>query len=250
MTYSILARDTETGEIGIAVASRFFACGGAVPYVGARAAVATQAFVNPLWGVEGRARLSGGAAADDVLADFRARDAGAALRQAHLMDTGGRFAAHTGADCTDWAGHLIRDDHSVAGNMLTGPEVIEETSRIFAETEGPLARRLLVAMKAGEDAGGDKRGRQAAGLVIHRGQDYPHLSLRVDDDGDPLAELDRLLSVAEERYLMVAETFPTADNFSGLVDRAPVDAAIAAAEERRRASGRASASRATAGDAG
>ncbi len=248
MTYSILATDPATGEIGIAVASRFFACGAAVPYVGARAAVATQAFVNPLWGVEGLALLAEGRSAEEVLETFKSRDAGEALRQAHVMDAQGRLAAHTGADCTDWAGHLIRDDHSVAGNMLTGPEVIEETSRAFAETSGPLARRLLAAMKAGEAAGGDKRGRQAAGLVIHRGQDYAHLSLRVDDDADPLAELERLLDVAGERYLMVAETFPTADNFSGMVDRRPIDAAIAEAEERRRQEGRSTASRAMSKD--
>ncbi|MGR3453741.1 DUF1028 domain-containing protein [Pseudooceanicola sp.] len=245
MTWSIIARDEATGEIGLAVASRFFACGAAVPYVGANAAVATQAFVNPLWGVEGLARLKAGEAAQAVLDDVRTRDAGQALRQAHMLDAQGAFAAHTGADCTDWCGHLIRDDHSVAGNMLTGPEVIEETSRAFAAATGTLAERLLAAMRAGEAAGGDKRGRQAAGLTIHRGEDYAHLSLRVDDHDDPLAELGRLLEVAGERYLMVAETFPTAGNFSGTTDRGPIDAAIAAAEDKRRAEGRPSASRAT-----
>lgn len=249
MTWSIVARDERTGEIGIAVASRFFACGAAVPYVGANAAVATQAFVNPLWGVEGLARLKAGEAAQAVLEDFRARDGGQALRQSHMADSHGAFAAHTGDDCTPWCGHLIRSDHSVAGNMLAGPEVIEETSRTFAETQGPLANRLLAAMQAGEAAGGDKRGRQAAGLTIHRGQDYAHLSLRVDDHDDPLTELARLLEVAGERYLMVAETFPTADNFSGTTDRRHIDAAIAAAEDQRRAEGRPSASRATSTEA-
>ncbi|WP_375687718.1 DUF1028 domain-containing protein [Pseudooceanicola sp. LIPI14-2-Ac024] len=245
MTWSIIARDDTTGEIGIAVASRFFACGAAVPYVGARAAVATQAFVNPLWGVEGLARLQGGEKADAVIADFRARDAGQALRQAHMMDAAGNFAAHTGADCTDWCGHLVRGDHSVAGNMLTGPEVIEETARVFAASRGTLAERLLAAMHAGEAAGGDKRGRQAAGLTIHRGEAYAHLSLRVDDHDDPLGELSRLLDVAGERYLMVAETFPTSGNFSGTTDRRQIDAAIVAADAARRAAGRPSASRAT-----
>jgi len=249
MTWSIVARDDSTGEIGLAVASRFFACGAAVPYVGANAAVATQAFVNPLWGVEGLARLKQGEAAEAVIDDFRARDGGQALRQAHMMDSHGAFAAHTGADCTPWCGHLIRADHSVAGNMLTGPEVIEETSRVFAETHGTLAERLVAAMLAGEAAGGDKRGKQAAGLTIHRGQDYAHLSLRVDDHDVPLNELARLLDVARERYLMVAETFPTAGNFSGTTDRRHIDEAIAAADAKRRAEGRPSASRATSTEA-
>ena len=100
-------------------------------------------------------------------------------------------------------------------------------------------------MRAGEEAGGDKRGRQAAGLVIHRGQDHAYLDLRVDDHGDPLGELDRLLEVAGERYLHVAEAMPSLDNFSGTSDRAPIDAAIARAEEARKAAGKASRSLAT-----
>ncbi|KAF0676073.1 DUF1028 domain-containing protein [Profundibacterium mesophilum] len=245
MTYSIIAHDRATGEIGIAVASRFFACGGAVPYVGARCAVATQAFVNPLWGSQGRARLAGGESAEDVLADLVARDEGRAARQCHMMDAQGRFTAHTGADCIDWAGHLVGERHSVAGNMLTGPEVVRACFDAYAGAQGSMAERLLAAMEAGEAAGGDKRGRQAAGLTIHRGEDYAYLSLRVDDDADPLAELRRLLDVAGERYLHVAEAMPTAANFSGIVDRGPIDRAIADAEERRIAAGRPSQSRAT-----
>lgn len=233
VTYSIIARDGATGETGIAVASRFFACGALVPWLGRGVAVATQAFVNPLWGAEGIDRLEAGEAADAVLADLVARDAGQAQRQAHMMDATGRFAAHTGTDCIDWAGHQIGQDHSVAGNMLAGPAVIAETSRAFSAATGPLVQRLLAAMQAGEAAGGDKRGRQAAAIIVHRGERYPFLDLRVDDHGDPLAELARLLDVAAERYLHVAAIMPTEARFSGRPDRTAVDAAIAEAELRR-----------------
>lgn len=246
MTYSLIARDDRTGEIGIAVASRFFACGAAVPYVGRRVAVATQSFVNPLWGTEGRARLEAGETAEELLAEFADRDAGAPSRQCHMMDSAGNFAAFTGAKCVDWAGHRAGRRHSVAGNMLTGPEVVAATFDAFdAASDLPLAQRMLAAMDAGERAGGDKRGRQAAGLVIHRGEDHAFLDIRADDHADPLAELHRLLDVAGERYLHVANAMPTRANFSGSPDRAPIDAAIAEAERNRRAEGRASRSLAT-----
>ena len=237
MTYSLIAKDPDTGAIGIAVASRFFACGSLVPNVGPDAAFATQAFVNPLWGVEGLARLQAGEGAQAVLDDLASRDRGQRQRQAHAMDRDGRVAAHTGEDCVDWAGHLTGEGFSVAGNMLAGAAVIEETARAYAErADLEFPDRMLAAMQAGEDAGGDKRGRQAAGLLIHRGEAYPWLDLRVDDDADPLAELRRLLSVARERYLFVAEIMPTAENFSGTPDRSDIDRRIAEADAARTAS--------------
>ncbi|SFT86480.1 DUF1028 domain-containing protein [Sedimentitalea nanhaiensis] len=241
MTWSIIARDPADGAIGIAVASRFFACGAAVPYVGRRSAVASQAFCNPVWGTEGRNRLEAGEEARTVLDDLVARDAGQAIRQCHMMDASGRFAAHTGSGCTDWAGHLIGDGFCVAGNMLTGSEVIEATAAAFAaHSELPFAHRLLAAMHAGEDAGGDKRGKQAAGLTIHRGQAHPWLDLRADDHGDPLTELDRLLDVAGERYLFVADEMPTAERFSGLPTRTELDTRIDSEQKRRQQAGQAS----------
>ncbi|MGJ8546201.1 MAG: DUF1028 domain-containing protein [Sulfitobacter sp.] len=238
MTYSLIARSPESGEIGIIVASRFFACGAAVPYVGKRVAVATQAFVNPLWGTQGRKRLEAGEPASDLLAEFASQDGGSAIRQCHMMDAAGNFAAHTGADCVDWAGHKTGAFHSVAGNMLAGSAVVQDTFDAYAEADHlPMAERLLYAMGAGEAAGGDRRGRQAAGMVIHRGEEHAFLDLRADDHADPLAELSRLLDVAGERYLHVAEAMPSAQNFSGLTDRAPIDAAILAAEAERKAKG-------------
>ena len=247
MTYSIVARDPETGMLGVAVASRFFAVGAVVPHVrGGKGAVATQAFVNPLWGLEGADRLAAGESAEAVIADLASRDAGQAQRQAHMIDAAGRSAAHTGAECIDWCGHLIGEGVSVAGNMLAGPEVIADTLTAFEDgADQPFAGRLLRAMRAGEDAGGDKRGRQSACLVIHRDQDYPWLSLRADDHGDPLSELDRLLAVAGERFLHVAEIMPTRENFSGTPDRSGIDAAIREAERRRIEDGLSSASFAT-----
>ncbi len=239
MTYSIVARDPETGHLAVAVASRFFAVGALVPHIrGGKCAVATQAFINPMLGVEGAARLAQGETADAVLHDMIARDDGRLQRQIHLIDSAGQSAAHTGDACVDWAGHAIGDGVSVAGNMLAGPQVIADTLSAYqSNMDMPFAERLLTAMEAGAAAGGDKRGTQSAALRIHRKDDYPWLDIRADDHPDPLAELRRLLDVAGERFLHVADVMPTADNFSGLADRSGIDAAIAAEEARRKASG-------------
>ncbi len=231
MTFSIVARDPATGDVGIAVASRFFAVGAVVPHVRHNSAVATQAYVNPMWGIEGVARLANREPAEAVLSDFVARDPGQHERQAHMIDADGRSAGHTGAGCVDWAGHTLAEGVSVAGNMLAGPEVVARTLECYLDNPGiELAERLLVAMEAGEAAGGDKRGRQSASLRTHRRQDYPHYDLRVDDHADPLAELRRLKAVAEERYIIFAETFGTSDRFAGTVERAGVDQALAEKE--------------------
>jgi uncharacterized Ntn-hydrolase superfamily protein len=246
MTYSIVARDPETTEFGIAVASRFFACGSLVPHVCATAAFASQALVSPLWGIEGLARLAGGAQPADILADLVARDQGQVSRQAHMIAPDGVIAQHTGADCVPWAGHAQAENVSVAGNMLAGPEVVADTLAAWLDNAGlPFAERLVVAMEAGERAGGDKRGKQAAALVIHSGQPYPSLDLRVDDHNDPLAELRRLMAVAEERYMVFRSSMPTVEDFSGMVDRAPLDAAIIANEKERAEKGIVSQSLAT-----
>jgi uncharacterized Ntn-hydrolase superfamily protein len=246
MTWSILARDPATGEMAVAVASRFFAVGAIIPHMrDSRAAVATQAFVSPLWGVEGADRIARGEAPAAVLADLQSRDSGQHLRQWHGMGADGVAAAHTGAGCVDWAGHVAAPNVSVAGNMLAGPQVIEASRDAFLASEGEaLGERMLLAMEAGEKAGGDKRGRQSACLRIHRGEVYPWLDLRADDHAAPLVELRRLWTVAHERFVHFATGMGTAENFSGTADRAPITAMIEAAEAERRATGRASASRA------
>ena len=247
MTYSIVACDPDTGHLAVAVASRFFAVGALVPHIrGGTCAIATQAFINPMLGLEGAARMAQGETAADVLSDMIARDGGRLQRQVHMIDSRGRSIAHTGADCIDWAGHVVEDGVSVAGNMLAGPQVIAQTLAAYrANMMLPFADRLLSAMEAGAAAGGDKRGTQSAALCIHHTEDYPWLDIRADDHPDPLAELRRLLDVAGERFLHVAEVMPTAANFSGLTDRSSIDAAITADEARRKAEGRPSRSFAT-----
>jgi uncharacterized Ntn-hydrolase superfamily protein len=247
MTYSIVARDRDTGQYGVAVASRFFAVGALVPHIrGGRCAVATQAFVSPIWGLEAADRMAAGEAGAEVLADLIARDGGQAIRQIHMIDATGKVAAHTGANCVDWCGHVAGDGVSVAGNMLVGAAVVAVTLATYqAHMHLPFAERLMTAMEAGAAAGGDKRGTQSAALVIHRTEDYPWISIRADDHPDPLAELRRLFDVAQERFVHVADAMPTRANFSGTTDRTALDAAIAAEEAKRRAQGHKSQSFAT-----
>ncbi|KAF0125059.1 MAG: Isoleucyl-tRNA synthetase [Xanthobacteraceae bacterium] len=234
MTWSIIARDEPTGAIGIAVATRFFAVGALLPHIDpAAGAVATQALINPTYGPRGLRLLREGVPADEVVRFLTASDAGESQRQLHVMDKAGRFAAHTGSGCVDWCGHAVHDGFSVAGNMLAGPDVIAETARAFRNGKAlPFARRLITALKAGEAAGGDKRGKQSASLLIHEGEEYPSLSLRVDDHADPLAELERLETVSRERFVHFARFFATKDDPSGTYDRAVINAAIEAAVAR------------------
>ncbi len=251
MTWSIVARDPQTGHLGIAVASRFFAVGCAVPHIKGRVgAIATQAFVSPLYGTDGLKLLEEGKSPEEIIETLTARDDGRRQRQFHLIDASGRNAAYTGEICVDWAGHLVEDNISVAGNMLAGPQVIAETLRVYKEkaAEGaPLAERLLAAMDAGEAAGGDKRGKQSAAMVIYRDQDYAWLRIHADDHSDPLMELRRLYAVAQERFLHVAETMPTRENPHGMIDRRIIDQRIAEFEAAREREGRPSASFATPG---
>src|SRR5262249_42550899 len=164
MTWSIIARDKATGCFGIAVATRFFAVGARVPFIAAGVgAIATQALVNPFYGTNGLRLLRDGMTADAVANALVATDDGRDHRQIHVMDAGGRIAGHTGAACVDWAGHLAGDGFSVAGNMLAGAQVLDETVAAYVAGGGtPFPRRLIVAMLAGEAAGGDKRGKQSA----------------------------------------------------------------------------------------
>ena len=229
MTWSIIARDKATGRTGVIVATKFFAVGTRVPHIKTGVgAVASQAFVNPFYGPQGLALLQAGASPEDVVRLLTKADEGRDHRQLHVMDRDGRFAAYTGANCVDWCGHSAHDGFSVAGNMLAGPEVIAETARIYdASMHLPFARRLIAAMNAGEAAGGDKRGKQSAALLIHDDQDYSLLDLRVDDHSEPLVELGRLAAIARERWVHFRRFMPSRENPSGLVDRTTLDAQIA-----------------------
>ncbi len=229
MTWSIIARDKHAGRVGIAVASRFFAVGALVPHIESDVgAIATQAFINPHYGLQGLALLRKGHGAAETVEELTRADAGCHNRQLHAMDRTGRFAAFTGADCIDWCGHETRETFSVAGNMLAGPAVIAETIRAYEATAAlPFARRLLAAMQAGEAAGGDKRGRQSAALLIHDGEDYPLYDLRVDDHPDPLHELARLEEVARQRWVHFRRHMPNKRDAGGLKDRSGLEDLIA-----------------------
>jgi uncharacterized Ntn-hydrolase superfamily protein len=228
MTWSIIFHERDSGRIAIAVATKFFAVGARVPHVEPRkGAICTQALMNPLYGPHGLRLIREGVAAADVVRILVTPDAGREHRQLHVMGADGKFAAHTGAECVPWCGHWIGEDMSVAGNMLAGPQVISETVRFFRENASvPLPRRLIGAMKAGEKAGGDKRGKQSAALVVYGNQDYSELDLRVDDHIEPLLELARLESVSRERWTHFRDFIPTRENPAGIFDRAAIDAGI------------------------
>ena len=239
MTWSILARDAQ-GRLGVAIASRFFAVGALTVHtrrgVGA---LATQALMNPLYGTAGLDLLSAGRSAAEVVSALTAADAGREQRQLHVLPALGPAAAHTGSACIDWCGHQLFEHFSVAGNMLAGPQVLEATAQAYLTADGaPLAERLLAAMAAGEAAGGDKRGKQAAALRIHSDEDYPQLDIRVDDHAEPIVELQRLYARSLERYQPFIACLAGRHDPVGLVDRAEIEARIerfhATAHERVR----------------
>ena len=229
MTWSIVARDEATGLLAIAVSTCAFAVGARVPFIETgTGAIATQAFVNPYYGYRGLEMLRTGMAAAEIVRQLTDADEGRAQRQLHLVDRAGQFAAYTGAECVPWCGHLVRNGFSVAGNMLAGGQVIEETARVFeASQDLPMARRLLAALLAGEAAGGDKRGKQSAAILIHDAEEYPFLDIRVDDHQDPLAELSRLEEVSRGRFLHYRKFMPSRANPWGIIDRTEIERRIA-----------------------
>ena len=202
MTFSIVARDPATGDLGVAVASKFLAVGSVVPWARAGAgAIATQALANVRYGPDGLAALAAGGGAVGVLRGLTDADEGRSDRQAGIVDAHGGAATYTGSGCLTWAGGLTGDAVAVQGNILTGPEVVEATLAAYTAAEGPFPDRLLDALLAGDRAGGDARGRQSAALLVVRegagygGADDRWLDLRVDDHADPVPELQRVLGM-------------------------------------------------------
>ncbi|BBK34948.1 pilus assembly protein [Allostella sp. ATCC 35155] len=232
MTWSIVARDPEAGAFAVAITTRAFAVGARCPFAeSAVGALSTQALSNPFFGRRGLTLLREGVPAADVVRLLTLGDTGREHRQVHAIDRHGATAAWTGVDCIPWCGHATDDDVSVAGNMLSGPEVVAETMRVYrAGRTLPLADRLLRALEAGQAAGGDKRGRQSAALLIFSGEEYAHLDLRVDDHPDPLVELRRLYQVSEGRYAVMRRFTPSRANPAGITDWALIEAAVAEAE--------------------
>ena len=228
MTYSILVHDPETRAFGAAVASRFFAVGALCTHAeGGVGALSTQALVNPMYGPDGMALLRDGLAAQTVVDRLVAPDPGQWQRQLHVIDAAGRVAQHTGPGCVTWAGQRHDVNVSVAGNMLAGPAVLDAMLAGFADATGPLALRLIAALQAGEDAGGDKRGRQSAAVRVHFDGPVADLDIRADDHPDPLAELRRLHGVSLERFAAFRRIMAGPNTGWGVLDRGEIDTAVA-----------------------
>lgn len=216
MTFSIVARCPRTGMLGVASSSKALAAGSMVPYCRAGVgAIASQSFVNPYLGIDGLTLLEQGLAAERALERLIDNDAGREVRQLAIVDKDGRTAAHTGDRCIKWAGSVDGAGYVCLGNILVREEVVKAMADAFERSVGEeLPERLLRALEAGQEAGGDRRGRQSACLYVVATEEYPYVDLRVDDHSDPIPELRRIFAVfqmEEEPYMDLA---PTRENFT------------------------------------
>ena len=230
MTYSIVARDAVTGEMGVAVQTRWFNVGSGVPWAEAGVgAVATQSITEKSYGPLGLALMREGASAPMALEALLANDANREVRQVGMVDATGRSAAFTGERCVPAAGHLTADDLSIQANMMERPTVWPAMAEAYRSTEGPLADRLVAALRAAEAEGGDMRGRQSAALVVVPASGpawATRYDLRVDDHRAPLDELARLLRLAR-----AYEAFDRADTAAAAGDLAASAAELRLAHE-------------------
>ncbi len=207
-TFSIVAFDPKTKDLGVAVESRFVAVGSVVPWAEAGVgAVATQSFANTAYGPRGLALLRKGVHPKDVIRRLTGKDGVAAQRQVGVVDARGRAASFTGEECFEWAGHVEGRDYACQGNILAGEAVVKGMARAFESSEGDLPVRLLAALRAGQRAGGDKRGQQSAALVVVRakggygGLNDRWIDVRVDDHPAPIEELTRVFNVYDVTLL-------------------------------------------------
>lgn len=233
-TFSIIARDPATGELGMGVQSKSLGVGArTITAIGGFVVMAHQATSNPIYGVLGVDLLRAGMTPQQALDHVLRADEGRENRQVSILDMQGRTAAFTGNSPQDWKGHRCGTDYCAQGNILVGPEVVDAIARSFESSKGPLAERLLTALDAAQTAGGDRRGRQSAALVVAKplagaaGFGDRPVDLRVDDHGVPLVELRRLLNKLRSGA-MVTES--TAKLRAGDVPSA-VTAATAASEK-------------------
>lgn len=201
-TYSIVARDPETGEMGVAVQSHWFSVGSIVSWGEAGVGViATQSFVNPSFGQRGLEMLKQGMTAQEFVDLLIASDEGRDFRQLAIVDAKGNSAAYTGSKCIPEAGHIVGDNYSVQANLMLSNLVWSEMSKAFESTDGPLAERLVAALEAAENVGGDIRGKQSAAILVVKGEatgklwEDRYIDLRVEDNPDPISEIKRLLKV-------------------------------------------------------
>ncbi|MBD3348252.1 MAG: DUF1028 domain-containing protein [Candidatus Eisenbacteria bacterium] len=209
-TFSIVGYDPDTGDLGVAVQSRFFAVGAAVPFARSDVgAIATQAMGNMSYGPRGLDMLELGVSPEHVLETLLGSDPDSAHRQVGIVDSNGRSAAHTGSECMSWAGHRVGENYSVQGNILVSAETVDAMARAFEETDGILGERLMRAIEEGQQAGGDSRGVQSAAmLIVREGGGYGGLSdrycdLRVDDHEDPIGELRRIFDMWKKDALIM-----------------------------------------------
>jgi len=207
-TFSIVARDPAAGELGVAVASRYFAVGAVVPWAKAGVgAVATQSFVNPAFGPRGLDLLARGMNPGQTLKALLASDDDPNGRQVGIVSANGESVTYSGPKCNPWAGGRHGPNYAIQGNILTGEAVVDAMEKAFLETKGTLAVRMYAALLAGDSKGGDSRGRQSAALIVVKegagagGYDDRAIDIRVDDNPDPFRELGRLLTLAETNYL-------------------------------------------------
>lgn len=210
-TYSIVARDSLTGDLGVAVQSKFLGVGAVVPYARAGVgAIATQAFANTIYGPDGLDYLEQGKSAREVVELLIQGDFESNKRQVGIVDAQGNAYAFTGSACNPYAGHIIGKGYTVQGNILAGEEVLRAMARMFEITPGDLAERMLSALEAGEKAGGDRRGRQSAAILVVRegggygGYNDRFVDIRVDDDSLPLVELRRIYNLWQNTFLYSA----------------------------------------------
>lgn len=206
-TFSIVACDPGTSEVGVAVQSKFLSVGSAVPWaIGGVGAIATQAWANTTYGPRGLALLQEGKAPDEVVLWLTDSDEHRDERQLGIVDATGRSATYTGARCMDWAGGIAGTNFAAQGNILAGKGVVDGLASAFQQTQGHLADRLIAALRAGQAAGGDRRGKQSAALYIakpgggYAGFNDRYIDLRVDDHPDPIEELARILELHKLYY--------------------------------------------------
>jgi uncharacterized Ntn-hydrolase superfamily protein len=214
VTFSIAARCPRTGMLGVATSSKALAAGAMVPYCRARVgAIASQSFVNPYLGIDGLELLEHGLPAERALERLIEGDAGRDLRQLGIVDREGRTAVYTGDRCIPWAGQVLGGGYICLGNILEGEEVVKAMSRAFETTlVEELPERLIQVLEAGQEAGGDRRGRQSAGVTVVAEEAYPLCDLRVDDHPDPVLELRRVFGVYKGEAAVMQQIMPRRDD--------------------------------------
>lgn len=205
-TFSIAAHDSEADEFGVAVSTALVGVGALCPFVSENAAVATQSFVKVSHGANAVDMADRGVSVPTACEALLEDDAHAGYRQVHGIDGDDRTFTFSGDDCVDWYGHLEEDDHTVAGNMLDNGEVIEDISETFQETEGELAERLMTALEAGQAAGGDKRGKISAALLVHAPEPKMYHNLRIDNSDDPVGDLRDAFELGKETEANLSES--------------------------------------------